>query len=77
MTHPHPHLSEKPLPTPQMPKPGNIPICYSLTNELKNKLITFLKAFIDEKQHSSEFQPRSGVSDQAKKYRADISSLFI
>lgn len=47
MTHRHPHLSEKPLPTPQMPKPGNISICYSLTNELKNKLITFPKAFID------------------------------
>lgn len=42
MTHPHLHLSEKLLPTPQMPKPGK-----TQAFEFKNKLITFHKAFTD------------------------------
>lgn len=71
MTHSPAHPSEALLPTPRTPNPGNTFIFYF------PELIIFHRVFIDQKQCSSGIQSRSGVSNQAKRYKVDISSLFI
>lgn len=67
MTHP----SETLGPTPQMPTPGNTPVCSSPAWTVS------LTSSVGGRRCSAGFQPQLGVSGQVKRSKVGISSLLI